>query len=313
MFNSSPRTHVHGWLLPYVKAQTDKKQGVVPNFFSDMEMNIWKQQMHGAIGAFLSEIPATSRFSMNFESNTLEIRVHFQMAPTENAHKEPKKKAPPSKVKRNRRRLAKFLEKPETQPDLPPITSCEKSSEGEEPVAPPLLTPFEPCIEGGEGLKFDITSADESGKAPHPPMQTNSSYTCEDIHSGQGVVEKDKDGDKILVDNVTGREDEMKEEIGEMSDSDRVRELCMKILAACTETRDKNLTPLADREPITDTANEFETESETENETETSPTRGEQPVRAVRVPAHQITDRKFVKVERKRRKRKDHQKDCKTS
>ena len=176
-------------------------------------MNIWKQQMHGAIGAFLSEIPATSRFSMNFESNTLEIRVHYQMAPTENAHKEPKKKAPPSKVKRNRRRLAKFLEKPETQPDLPPITSCEKSSEGEEPVAPPLLTPFEPCIEGGEGLKFDITSA-ESGKAPHPPMQTNSSYTCEDRqHSGQGEVEKDKDGDKILVDNVTGREDEMEEKI----------------------------------------------------------------------------------------------------
>jgi len=270
--------------------------------------------MHGAIGAFLSEIPATSRFSMNFESNTLEIRVHFQMAPTENAHKEPKKKAPPSKVKRNRRRLAKFLEKPETQPDLPPITSCEKSSEGEEPVAPPLLTPFEPCIEGGEGLKFDITSADESGKAPHPPMQTNSSYTCEDIHSGQGVVEKDKDGDKILVDNVTGREDEMEEKIvteiefRDMNIEDKCRALLAKL-----EEMDKKLTPSADHEPITDTAKEFETESETEDETETSPTRGEQPVRAVRVPAHQITDRKFVKVERKRRKRKDHQKDCKTS
>ena len=302
-------------LAPAVCRGADRQEtGGGPQLFPDMEMNIWKQQMHGAIGAFLSEIPATSRFSMNFESNTLEIRVHFQMAPTENAHKEPKKKAPPSKVKRNRRRLAKFLEKPETQPDLPPITSCEKSSEGEEPVAPPLLTPFEPCMEGGEGLKFDTTSADESGKAPHPPMQTNSSYTCEDIHSGQGVVEKDIDGDKILVDNVTGREDEMKEEIGEMSDSDRsFRELYMKVMAFCTETRDKNLTPLADREPITDTANEFETESETENETETSPTREEQPVRAVRVPAHQITDRKFVKVERKRRKRKDHQKDCKTS
>jgi len=309
MFNSSPRTHVHGWLLPYVKAQTDKKQGVVPNFFSDMEMNIWKQQMHGAIGAFLSEIPATSRFSMNFESNTLEIRVHFQMAPTENAHKEPKKKAPPSKVKRNRRRLAKFLEKPETQPDLPPITSCEKSSEGEEPVAPPLLTPFEPCIEGGEGLKFDITSADESGKAPHPPMQTNSSYTCEDIHSGQGVVEKDKDGDKILVDNVTGREDEMETET-EMQDPDSIRDLLMKMKA----NMDEHLAPLANYVPITDTANEFETESETETETETNPTReDEQPVCTVRVPAHQITDRKFVKVERKRRKRKDHQKDCKTS
>ena len=167
-------------------------------------MNIWKQQMHGAIGAFLSEIPATSRFSMNFESNTLEIRVHYQMAPTENAHKEPKKKAPPSKVKRNRQRLAKFLEKPETQPDLPPITSCERSSEGEELVAPPLLTPFEPCIE--EGLEFDTTSLAESEKAPHSSMQTKSSFTCKDReHSGQREEEKGKDEDKILVDNVTGR------------------------------------------------------------------------------------------------------------
>ena len=277
-------------------------------------MNIWKQQMHGAIGAFLSEIPATSRFSMNFESNTLEIRVHFQMAPTENAHKEPKKKAPPSKVKRNRRRLAKFLEKPETQPDLPPITSCEKSSEGEEPVAPPLLTPFEPCIEE-EGLKFDTTSAAESEKAPHPSMQTKSSFTCKDMeHSGQGEVEKGKDGYKILVDNVTGRENEMEEKIEtetEIQDPDSIQDMFMKMIADFQSIKE-SMACLDKYEPIKDTANEFETESETE--TKTNPTReDEQPVCTVRVPAHQITDRKFVKVERKRRKRKDHQKDCKTS
>ena len=276
-------------------------------------MNIWKQQMHGAIGAFLSEIPATSRFSMNFESNTLEIRVHFQMAPTENAHKEPKKKAPPSKVKRNRRRLAKFLEKPETQPDLPPITSCEKSSEGEEPVAPPLLTPFEPCIEE-EGLELDTTSVAESEKAPHPSMQTKSSFTCKDRqHSGQGEVEKDKDGDKILVDNVTGREDETEEKIEtetEIQEPD-IQAILMSLYAEC-QSVNKSLACLDKYEPIKDMANEFETESETE--TETNPTReDEQPVCTVRVPAYQITDRKFVKVERKRRKRKDHQKDCKTS
>ena len=269
--------------------------------------------MHEGIGAFLSEIPATSRFSMNFESNTLEIRVHYQMAPTENAHKEPKKKAPPSKVKRNRQRLAKFLEKPETQPDLPPITSCERSSEGEELVAPPLLTPFEPCIEGGEGLEFDTTSVAESGKAPHPSMQTKSSFTCKDIHSGQGEVEKDKDGDKILVDNVTGREDEMEEKIEteiEFQDTDSIRDICMEIMATM-ERMDKKLAPLADHEPIKDTANEFETETKTE--TETNPTREDaQPVCTVRVPAHQISDRKFVKVERKRRKRKE-QTDCKAS
>ena len=120
-------------------------------------------------------------------------------------------------------------------------------------------------------------------------------------------------GDKILVDNVTGREDEMEEEIGEMNDSDAIREMCMSLLADFQSMKE-SLACLDKYEPIKDTANEFETESETENETETSPTReDEQPVRAVRVPAHQITDRKFVKVERKRRKRKDHQKDCKTS
>ena len=87
----------------------------------------------------------------------------------------------------------------------------------------------------------------------------------------------------------------------------------MKLYAECQSMK-KSMGLLDECEPIKDTTNEFETESETENETETSPTReDEQPVRAVRVPAHQITDRKFVKVERKRRKRKDHQKDCKTS
>ena len=120
--------------------------------------------------------------------------------------------------------------------------------------------------------------------------------------------EKGKDGDKILVDNVTGREDEMEEKIEtetEIQDPDSIQDMFMKMIADFQSIKDKC-------EPIKDTANEFETESETE--TETNPTReDEQPVCTVRVPAHQITDRKFVKVERKRRKRKDHQKDCKTS
>ena len=92
-----------------------------------------------------------------------------------------------------------------------------------------------------------------------------------------------------------------------------IQDMFMKLIADFQIVKEKS--GCFDKyEPIKDTANEFETESETENETETSPTReDEQPVRAVRVPAHQITDRKFVKVERKRRKRKDHQKDCKTS
>ena len=74
---------------------------------------------------------------------------------------------------------------------------------------------------------------------------------------------------------------------------------------------DKQLAPLADYVPIKDTANEFETETKTE--TEINPTQEDaQPVRTVRVPAYQISDRKFVKIERKRRKRKE-QTDCKAS
>ena len=309
--------------------------------------------MHEAIGAFLSEIPATSRFSMNFESNTLEIRVHYQMAPTENAHKEPKKKAPPSKVKRNRRRLAKFLDKPETQPDSPPSTSCEKSSEGEELVAPPLFAPLEPCMEEGVSLEFDTSAVADSGKDPPPSMQTTTSF--KESEQGQGEMEKGKDGDKISVDNVVGREDETEEEIEmetemhkstdpwlecieakdpwskwmtdngagredemeekietetEIQEPD-IQDMLMSIHADLQNMK-KSSAFLDKYEPIKDTTNEFETESETE--TENNPTREDkQPVCTVRVPAHQITDRKFVKVERKRRKRKDHQNDCKTS
>ena len=103
----------------------------------------------------------------------------------------------------------------------------------------------------------------------------------------------------------------MEEEIEtEMQDPDSIQDLLMKMLTLSASMKEKMATK-ADFEFIKDT-NEFETEAETE--TENNPTReDEQPVRTVRVPAHQITDRKFVKVERKRRKRKDHQNDCKTS
>ena len=94
----------------------------------------------------------------------------------------------------------------------------------------------------------------------------------------------------------------MEEEIEtetEMHDSDVIREWYMKMMTT--------MAPLADYEPIKNTANEFETR------TEINPTQEDaQPVRAVRVPAYQISDRKFVKVERKRRKRKE-QTDCKAS
>ena len=116
-------------------------------------------------------------------------------------------------------------------------------------------------------------------------------------------------GDKILVDNVTGREDEMEEEIEtetEMHDSDPIRDMCMEMMATM-ERMDKKMATRADFEPFKDMANEFETR------TKINPTQEDvQPVRTVRVPAYQISDRKFVKIERKRRKRKE-QTDCKAS
>ena len=272
------------------------------------------------MGAFLCEIPATAGFSASFGSSFLEIRIHYPVSLAENSSKKPKKKVPPSKVRRNRRRLMKFLDKPEVQPNSP-LLSHEKLGDSEGTPAPPFVAHPNPCF--GKVLSKEVELECDTTPGFHDtaisPSLHREGGEQEKVQGGEVDFDENNDnwsehGDKILVDNVTGREDEMEEEIGEMSDSDRARELCMKILAACTEIRDKNLTPLADREPITDTANEFETESETENETETSPTReDEQPVCTVRVPAHQITDRKFVKVERKRRKRKDHQKDCKTS
>merc|ERR1711917_209525 len=116
-------------------------------------------------------------------------------------------------------------------------------------------------------------------------------------------------GDKILVDNETGREDEMGEEIEtetERQDPDLIRELFTTMLADLQSMKE-NMATRADFEPFKDMANEFETR------TEINPTREDaQPVRTVRVPAYQISDRKFVKIKRKRRKRKE-QTDCKAS
>ena len=249
-------------------------------------MEILKQQMHEAISAFLGGIPATSRFSMNFESDILDIRVHYELAPTENALRKRKKKVPPSKIKRNRQRLVKFLEKPAAQPDLPPITSCERSSEGEEISAPPLIAPFETCMEE-ESLECDTISVD-SGDPHSPSMRTKSSFTGKNReNSGQWGEEKctAEKMDRTNTEKSSDKED-MKKDYGTWSE-------------------------WPDESPWA----KWRTDNEWKpNTTETNSTQEDvQPVSTVRVPAHQISDREFVKTKRKRRKRKDHQTDCKTS
>ena len=100
--------------------------------------------MHEAMGAFLCEIPATSGFSASFESSFLEIRIHYPVSLAENSLKKPKKKVPPSKVRRNRRRLMKFLEKPEAQSNLP-LLSHKKLGDSEGTSAPPFIAHPKPC------------------------------------------------------------------------------------------------------------------------------------------------------------------------
>ena len=334
-----------------MKGASRQETGGGPYSIPDME--ILKQQMHEAISAFLGGIPATSRFSMNFESDILDIRVHCELAPTENALRKRKKKVPPSKIKRNRQRLMKFLEKPAAQPDLPLITSCERSSEGGEiPSRSPLIPPLGTCTE--VGLEFD-TSADTD---PHSYLQA-SSITCkESEHSIQGDEEKGKDEGKgqgqvdppPLSDTDLDWLPGITKMLAEIRDKTKITKM---------ETNQTNTEKSSDREDMEkdngtrsdwETTDEDEwgtphrndwgrpcspwtrknschsntpqpntgpstgnTENKTEIETESEPGPDAQPVRAVRVPAHQASDKKFVKVGRKRRKKKNHQTDCKTS
>ena len=286
------------------------------------------------MGAFLCEIPATSGFSASFESSFLEIRIHYPVSLAENSLKKPKKKVPPSKVRRNRRRLMKFLEKPEAQSNLP-LLSHEKLGDSEGISAPPFIVHPKPCLRKElskeVGLECDTAHITPGfHDAAISPSLHREGGEQEKVQGKEVDFDENNDnwsehGDKILVDNVTGREDEMEEEIEtetEMHDSDLIRELYMKMMATMERMDEKlantadsisaNVASMkgetattADSEP--DMANEFETR------TKINPTREDaQPVRAVRVPAYQISDRKFVKVERKRRKRKE-QADCMAS
>ena len=274
------------------------------------------------MGAFLCEIPATSGFSASFESSFLEIRIHYPVSLAENSLKKPKKKVPPSKVRRNRQRLMKFLEKPEAQSNLP-LLSHEKLGDSEGISAPPFVAHPNPCL--GKELSKEVGLECDTA---HITPGFHDAAISPSLHREGGEREKvqgkevdfdennenwSEHGDKILVDNETGREDEMEEEIKtetEMHDSDSIRELCMKMLTDVASMKEKMATTV-DFEPFKDMANEFETETKTE--TKINPTRDDaQPVRTVRVPTYQISDRKFVKMERKRRKRKE-QTDCKAS
>ena len=208
----------------------------------------------------------------------------------------------------------KFLEKPEAQSDLP-LASHEKSGVGEGTIAPPSIPRPEPCARKAsqDFTSLQSDTAHTANSAIAPPLSLHMGEKDKEQGKKMEFVNNknsSKNEDMILEDNGTGLEDEMEEEIEtetEMHESDRIRALCMAMLDKM-DSMNKKLTPSkADFKPSKDMANEFE------SRTEISPTQEDvQPVHTVRVPAHQISDRKFVKIERKRRKRKE-QTDCKAS
>ena len=156
--------------------------------------------MHEAMGAFLCEIPATSGFSASFESSFLEIRIHYPVPLAENTLKKPKKKVPPSKVRRNRRRLMKFLEKPEVQSDLP-LASHKRSGDGEGTPAPPSTTRPEPCAGKAShdviSLQFDPAHIVDSAMAPSLSL-----------HMGEGEKDKEKGKEMESVNNKNSSKNE---------------------------------------------------------------------------------------------------------
>jgi len=130
-----------------------------------------------------------------------------------------------------------------------------------------------------------------------------------------------KHEDRILVDNETGREDEMEEEIETVTEWPEDAEVRPKYdffsSPAYREIEEKHIPGIQGIIPSASIDRiRAQLRAEYENKTDISLTQEDQedvqPVRTVRVPAHQVSDRKFVKIKRKRRKRKE-QTDCKAS
>ena len=297
-----------------------------------MAEEIWRKRVHEAMGAFLCEIPATAGFSASFGSSFLEIRIHYPASLAENSLKKPKKKVPPSKVRRNRRRLLKFLDKPEVQSDLPPA-SREISGEGEETPAPPLF----PSLETDDGKAFkdlqpDTTYADIV-TTPSPSQGGKDKEQGKEMNSVSSKFSSENEG---MKDDEIGLDNNLRFKEGIRNDS-------VPTKWAAPHERDYP----RPRPPDTWTKISFPSNAEapqpvtganTENlrsdlprrregglepprrrreeglEPPRRPTREEeQLVRTVRVPAHKISDREFVKIERKQRKNKEYQTDCKAS
>ena len=69
----------------------------------------WRLQANRALSSMLLELPGTSKTCVRMEGYSLEVKIEF-MAPEE-SNTSKKKSIPPSKMRRNRKRLENFLKK----------------------------------------------------------------------------------------------------------------------------------------------------------------------------------------------------------
>ena len=216
----------------------------------------------------------------------------------------------------------KFLEKPEAQSDLP-LASHEKSGEDEGTLAPPSIPRPEPCA---WKASQDFTSLQSDTAHTDTAMAPSLSHMGEgEKYKEQGKEMKSvnnenssKNEGMILEDNETRLDNgwRLKEGIRNYSVPSVWGTPRRKVWARprsptdSTWRRKISLPSNAEApQPVTGANTE-----NAENKIDISPTLEDvQHVRTVRVPANQISEQEFVKIERKRRKNKEYQTDCKAS
>lgn len=71
----------------------------------------WRLQANRALSSMLLELPGTSKTCVRMEGYSLEVKIEFEIMAPEESNTSKKKSIPPSKMRRNRKRLENFLKK----------------------------------------------------------------------------------------------------------------------------------------------------------------------------------------------------------
>ena len=71
----------------------------------------WRLQANRALSSMLLDLPGTSKMRVRMEGCSLEVKIEFKIMAPEQSNISKKKSIPPSKMRRNRKRLENFLKK----------------------------------------------------------------------------------------------------------------------------------------------------------------------------------------------------------